>query len=36
MAASKPSTIAFVDNDAQQCRIEVPIKQAIDRALAHG
>ena len=36
MAASTPSTIAFIDLDAQQRRIETPIKQAIGRVLAHG
>ena len=36
MAASTPSTIAFIDLDAQQRRIEAPIKHAIDRVLAHG
>jgi len=32
----KSPAIAFIDLDAQQRRIEAPIKQAIDRVLAHG
>jgi dTDP-4-amino-4,6-dideoxygalactose transaminase len=33
---TKPAPIAFIDLDAQQRRIEGPIKQAINNVLAHG